>query len=130
MGAAAAPTRSRLHWTGKRSLAVQLGVDDRIKLHDLIGRAKAASTLPTRVETNDNILGGEPVFPKSRLAVRQVGGMLIRGARPEDVREDYPYLKDEDIEFAVVYTRAYPRMGEVLPGCPHDVILLARWRNR
>src|SRR5260370_13450040 len=112
MGAAAAPRRSRLHWTGKRSLAVQLGVDDRIKLRDLIGRAKAASTLPTRVETNDNILGGEPVFPKSRLAVRQVGGMLIRGARLEDVREGYPYCKDKNIELSVVYSRACPQRRE------------------
>ena len=27
-----------------------------------------------------DILGGEPVFPNSRLAVRHIGGMVIRGA--------------------------------------------------
>jgi uncharacterized protein (DUF433 family) len=37
--------------------------------------------------------------------------MLLRGASIKEVREDYPYLKDEDIEFAPVYARAYPRMG-------------------
>lgn len=60
---------------------------------------------------NEDILGGEPVFPKSRLAVRQVGGILLKGATIAEVKEDYPYLKDEDIEFARLYTVAYPRVG-------------------
>jgi uncharacterized protein (DUF433 family) len=64
-----------------------------------------------RVVTDEGILGGEPTFPKSRLAVRQVGGMLLRGAAAAEVREEYPYLNDDDIEFAPVFVRAYPRMG-------------------
>jgi uncharacterized protein (DUF433 family) len=64
-----------------------------------------------RVVADEKLLGGEPAFPQSRLGVRHVGGMLLRGARPEEVREDYPYLTDEDIEFAPVFTKAYPRMG-------------------
>jgi uncharacterized protein (DUF433 family) len=64
-----------------------------------------------RVVCTEKILGGEPTFPKSRLAVRHVGGMLLRGAPRSEVQEDYPYLEDEDFEFAPVYTRAYPRVG-------------------
>jgi uncharacterized protein (DUF433 family) len=64
-----------------------------------------------RVVSDDKVLGGEPTFPQSRLGVRHLGGMLLRGARPAEVREDYPYLTDEDIEFAPVFTKAYPRMG-------------------
>jgi len=60
---------------------------------------------------NEAILGGEAVFPKSRLAVRQVGGMLLGGASPKDVLQDYPYLTDQDLEFAPIFTKAYPRMG-------------------
>ncbi|MCL2778103.1 MAG: DUF433 domain-containing protein [Polyangiaceae bacterium] len=60
---------------------------------------------------DESILGGEPVFPKSRLAVRHVGGMMINGADVAEVREDYPYLSDEDIEFAKLYAIAYPRLG-------------------
>jgi uncharacterized protein (DUF433 family) len=123
-------------------LEIQLGVDDRRKLLDLIGTAMATPRLPARVAfgpileirlgrvaedadkklsrfeawksklvIDESILGGEPVFPKSRLAVRQVGGMLLRGAPPAEVQEDYPYLKAEDLEFAPVFARAYPRMG-------------------
>ncbi len=61
--------------------------------------------------TRDDILGGEPVFPGSRLAVRHVGEMLARGADPAEVREDYPYLGERDIEFARLYSVAYPRIG-------------------
>src|SRR5262249_14408833 len=64
-----------------------------------------------KLVTDEKVLGGEPVFPQSRLPVRQVRGMLLRGASPEEIREDYPYLKAEDLEFAPVFTRAYPRMG-------------------
>jgi uncharacterized protein (DUF433 family) len=58
-----------------------------------------------------NIMGGEPVFPKSRLTVRHVGGMLERGEAPEVIIEDYPYLTADDLEYARVYWNAYPRVG-------------------
>ena len=125
-----------------RILGVQLGVDDRRKLHDVINaamdlprrpsRAEISSVLEVRLDrvvsetegrlsrfeawkmkrvvTDDKILGGEPVFAKSRLAVRHIGGLLLKGHEAE-VREDYPYLTDEDFEFAPVFTRAYPRQG-------------------
>lgn len=64
-----------------------------------------------RLVVNQGVLGGEPVFPKSRLAVRQIGAMLLRGAPPADIRDDYPYLTDDDIEFARLFAVAYPRVG-------------------
>lgn len=54
------------------------------------------STLVTR----EDILGGEPVFPKSRLAVRHVGEMARRGASVDEIVADYPYLSRRDVEFA------------------------------
>lgn len=59
----------------------------------------------------DDILVGEPVFAGSRLAVRHVGEMLARGADPAEVREDYPYLTEHDIELAGLFAVAYPRIG-------------------
>ncbi len=64
-----------------------------------------------RTTTDKAILGGEPVFAGTRLSVRNVGGMLLRGASRAEVLEDYPYLKDEDLDFAKLYTIAYPRLG-------------------
>jgi uncharacterized protein (DUF433 family) len=144
-GAASPPRFSLADAVYLRALAllgVQLGVDDRVKLHDLIGKAMASPKLPAKVDlgpvlemklapmadavrerlarfetwkrklvVDESILGGEPVFPKSRLAVRHIGGILLRGASLAEVREDYPYLKDENLEFAPVFVRAYPRMG-------------------
>jgi uncharacterized protein (DUF433 family) len=51
--------------------------------------------------TRDDILGGEPVFPNSRLAVRHVGEMARRGASVEEIVADYPYLSRKDVEFAM-----------------------------
>lgn len=59
----------------------------------------------------DDILGGEPVFPASRLAVRRVAELVARGASAAEVRDDYPSLDDRDIEFATLFAAAYPRIG-------------------
>lgn len=64
-----------------------------------------------RLVQDPGILGGEAVFPGSRLAVRHVGGVLERGEAPKSIREDYPYLTDEDLEFARLYVKAYPNVG-------------------
>ena len=69
------------------------------------------SAWKTKIVEDPNILGGEPVFPKSRTAVRAVGGLLLRGVPEGEVREDFPHLRDEDFEFARLYAKAYPRMG-------------------
>ena len=60
---------------------------------------------------NQAIMGGETVFSNSRLTVRHIGTMLERGESKEVIREDYPYLSEEDMEFALIYTRAYPAIG-------------------
>jgi len=57
---------------------------------------------------DDAILGGEAVFPRTRLAVRHVGEMLLRGVAPAEIVEDYPYLKKEDLDFARMYASAKP----------------------
>lgn len=61
--------------------------------------------------TESNIMGGETVFPNSRLSVRHIGGMLERGESPEVIREDYPYLSEADLKFAPLYVKAYPPAG-------------------
>jgi len=64
-----------------------------------------------RLVQSPAIMGGEPVFPNSRLSVRRVGGMLERGEEPATIVEDYPYLTAEDVEMARLFVRAYPRVG-------------------
>lgn len=61
--------------------------------------------------SDPNIMGGEIVFPNSRLTVRHLGLMLDRGESLKVIHEDYPYLTEEDIKFAQVYVKAYPSVG-------------------
>lgn len=127
-------------------LGVQLAVEDRKKIYALIAKAFSGSSEPANIEVspvlelklakvtkqvtdtlsrfeawkkkvviNPNILGGEPVFPKRRLSVRHIGGLVMRDALDE-IREDYPYLSEQDIEFAKLYTLAYPKRGRPRAG--------------
>ncbi|MBI3180185.1 MAG: DUF433 domain-containing protein [Deltaproteobacteria bacterium] len=61
--------------------------------------------------SNPEIMAGETVFPNSRVTVRGVGGRLERGEIPEVLLEDYPQLTQDDLEFARLFVRAYPRVG-------------------
>jgi len=60
---------------------------------------------------NPDVMGGEAVFPKSRLTVRHVGEMLERGESAEVVLRDYPYLTSEDLEMSRMYLKTHPRVG-------------------
>jgi uncharacterized protein (DUF433 family) len=61
-----------------------------------------------RIVSDAEILAGEPVFRGTRLSVRHIGGMRLNGEPAERIREDYPELSTEDVEFAAVYTAANP----------------------
>ena len=78
------------------------------ELQTLIDRFEAWKA---RLVSTPNILGGEIVFPGSRLSVQRIGGSLERGEAVEVLREDYPYLTDEDLNFARIYVKAYPIQG-------------------
>jgi uncharacterized protein (DUF433 family) len=78
---------------------------------DVEARVGAFEHWRQKLVSNPKILGGEPVFPRSRLAVRQVGGMVERGESIATILADYPYLTEQDVKFAHIYARAYPRPG-------------------
>jgi uncharacterized protein (DUF433 family) len=62
-------------------------------------------TWKAKLINNPNILGGETVFPVSRLSVQRIGRSLERGETLEVLREDYPYLTDEDFDFARIFVK-------------------------
>jgi uncharacterized protein (DUF433 family) len=64
-----------------------------------------------RLVVDSEIMGGEAVFPGSRLTVRHVGEMLERGEAESTILEDYPYLNGSDLEKARLFVQAYPRVG-------------------
>ena len=58
---------------------------------------------------NPDILGGEPVFPKSLLAVSRIAGLVERGESARSILKDYPYLTVEDVSFARLWPSVPPR---------------------
>ncbi len=56
-----------------------------------------------RVTSSSDVLGGEPVFKGTRIAVRHVGELVRRGTSPADLHEDFPVLREEDLEFARLF---------------------------
>jgi uncharacterized protein (DUF433 family) len=64
-----------------------------------------------KLVSNPNTLGGEIVFPGSRLSVQRIGGSLERGETLAVLQENYPYLTDEDFHFTRIYVKAYPVQG-------------------
>ena len=74
-----------------------------------------------RIETRREVLSGEPVFKGTRLAVRHIGGMALRGVPAAEIRDDYPALSDDDIAFAAIFASMKPA-----PGRPARPIRLVR----
>ena len=63
-----------------------------------------------------NIMGGQTVFPNSRLSVYHIGKIIERGESRQSIQEDYPYLSELDLKFAPLYIKAYPIMGRPKKG--------------
>lgn len=95
--------------------SIELGAYLELKLaaavHEVEARIERFAKWKKKLVVRDDILGGEPVFPNSRLAVRHIGEMARRGAAVKEILEDYPYLDEQDIEFAKQFVTAYPRVG-------------------
>jgi uncharacterized protein (DUF433 family) len=58
-----------------------------------------------RVVEDDRILAGEPTLRGTRLSVRKIGDMInAHGERAiTEIREDYPSVTEDDLEFAPRY---------------------------
>lgn len=106
--------------TKHRPHEIELGAYLFIRLdsavHDIEARLDDFARWKRKLVEREDILGGEPVFPKSRLAVRQIGEMARRGAPVTEILEDYPYLTAQDVEFAKRFASAYPRLGRPRAG--------------
>ncbi len=66
--------------------------------------------------TDSNIMGGQTVFPDSRLSVHHIGKIIDREESIQAIQEDYPYLSELDLKFAPLYAKAYPLIGRPKQG--------------
>ena len=95
--------------------SIELGTYLEVRLasavRDVEARIERFAKWKKMLVVRDDVLGGEPVFPNSRLAVRHIGEMVRRGGSVKEILEDYPYLSEQDLEFAKQFATAYPRVG-------------------
>ena len=60
----------------------------------------------SQLSSDPKILGGETTFLNSRLSVIRIGGALEQGESIEVLQQDYPYLTEEDCEYAQIYVKS------------------------
>lgn len=80
-------------------------------VEEAASRASLYNRGKEQVTSDERIFGGEPVFAGTRLPVRHIGGLRLKGEPLERIRDDYPELTPEDIEFAELFTEANPLLG-------------------
>ncbi len=60
-------------------------------------------TLLKRIVINPKVMLGKPVIKGTRLPVEIIIEKVAYGATTEDLRKDYPFLKEDDIRAALLY---------------------------
>ncbi|RKH52472.1 DUF433 domain-containing protein [Corallococcus sp. AB049A] len=100
---------------------VQASFDARQPFAESVKKVRLFVHGKRRIESRPDILGGEPVFKGTRIAVRHVGDLLLKGVPRAEVREDFPRLDDEDLTFAALFAQL-PRP----PGRPRKALVSRR----
>lgn len=77
----------------------------------LADRAEALREAERVIESVKGVLGGEPVFTKTRVPVRAVAAMRAQGASTEEIVEGYPSLTMRMVELAEIWAAAHPARG-------------------
>jgi uncharacterized protein (DUF433 family) len=60
-------------------------------------------TLLKRIVVDPKIMLGKPVIKGTRLPLENVVEKVAYGATTDDLRKDYPFLKEDDIRAALLY---------------------------
>jgi uncharacterized protein (DUF433 family) len=55
-----------------------------------------------RITANPNILGGKPIIRGTRISVEFILDLLASNVPEEEILEDYPHLKREDIQACLI----------------------------
>lgn len=81
-------------------------------LTEYIDRVHSYNRAREKVIVRDpEIMGGTPVIRGTRITVYALAGRLEDGETIDDILEDYPRLKREDVEAAIMYAKANPMLG-------------------
>jgi len=68
-----------------------------------------------RIIIDLNVMAGKPVIKGTRIPVDAILRRLGEGASIEEILEDYPNLKEEDIRAALIYAAESLAEEEIIP---------------
>lgn len=60
-----------------------------------------------RITSNPNRMNGQPCIRNLRLTVRRVIELLATYPDPEELRQEFPELEEEDIRQALIFVSSY-----------------------
>lgn len=63
------------------------------------------SEMLARITYNPNIFDGKPIIRGRRLAVEHVLGLMAAGHERAEIREDFPWLEQEDLQACLLYAK-------------------------
>jgi uncharacterized protein (DUF433 family) len=72
-----------------------------------------------RIIRDNGICGGEAVFKGTRVTLRTVLASLAAGDSAEEILDDFPTLKVEDIQAAIAFAAASAEEDLPVPEVPH-----------
>jgi uncharacterized protein (DUF433 family) len=77
----------------------------------LTARVAALREAEQMIESVKGVVGGEPVFKKTRVPVRTIAAMKAEGADTHEIVDGYPSLTAHMVELAEIWTAAHPARG-------------------
>lgn len=86
-------------------------------LGEVLRKIKLYDHAKTCIVSDPKILGGVPIVCGTRLSARMIHARITSGESQTSLLHEYPYLKPEDVEAAVLYTAANP-----VRGCPQRTV--------
>jgi uncharacterized protein (DUF433 family) len=69
----------------------------------------------SRIELKDDVLAGKPVIKGTRLAVEFVVDLLSQGWNEQDILDNYPTIRAEDIRACLAYAANVLKAEKVYP---------------
>jgi uncharacterized protein (DUF433 family) len=74
--------------------------------------------IENRIIRDQGICGGEPVFKGTRVTLRTVLASLADGDSVEQILQDFPSLKPEDVHSAIAFAAASAEEDLPVPAVP------------
>ena len=114
-----------VNWKVERKTVV---VDVTACLQAASARAKQVDLADAMVITDQEIMGGAPVFAGTRVPIEVILGSLANGIDMDRLKASYTFLTEAHVQAARVYEEVHPRRGrprrslaEVNPSIPRRV---------